>query len=197
METLTIEKPSSEFYYKPEFDEKVLWEGRPDQEVEWPPLLTFFIYKLEYATYLLIGLVFLFIAKLWLLLVISIVVLFYLTIGNHLERKFKVQHTYYFVSNRRIMFRTWRLFEGNRINILRYDDFDAVQYTLSEKTGANTGTIYLMTGKDIGFWTYDLMSGEKRSNPSLERIPDAGVVAEMIKKQKTLDLQEKYNLTHD
>ncbi len=92
----------------------------------------------------------------------------------------EIKRSVYVVTNRRIILKLNRYFR-EKVHILRYDDFQKATFVM-EYGGSDFGTLYLMTGKDVGFWTYDIVSGEKRHHPTMECVPGTEKLALEIEK---------------
>lgn len=90
----------------------------------------------------------------------------------------KTKRSVYVVTNKRIVLHIWRNFVG-KTHILRYDDFQKT-LPVEDETDPKNGTVYLLTGKDVGFWTYKIESDERSQHPSIESIRNATEVGQQI-----------------
>ena len=165
--------------------EKILWEGSPTLPTEHnlsrnDAKVSSWIGRM--ARYLISGLLFL-IASIFfggiimkIFLAVGIVVAFLPDILRGMQRK----KTKYIISNRRIIFQLWKL------GTLKYYSipFTEIKNAIVALETQRDGVIFLAVNNPnrISFDTYNLHSGERRHQPTLEMIHDVKDIAKIIQK---------------
>jgi hypothetical protein len=177
----------------PELNEEILWTGQPSARPEFPGgFLTLFddfnpwiLYYAVLAFQFAYGIETL---KVW-PFITSILMIIAFQIVPYIFEYQRITRTLYVVTNRRIVFRFWRLFQ-EKVHILRYNDFQSTTFVV-DQPAVNKGTVYLMTGKEVGFWTYDMESGERRHHPTLESVRDPEALRKKIEQIRLAHLPEQ------
>ena len=170
----------------PEKGEEIIWSGRPNLRARFPGNLLADFETLRIRLWALYySFIFLFIhhgldtRQIWPFVCVFATIMGIQVVPYVLDY-LRINHTFYVVTNTRILLRPWRLFEKKN-HILRYDDFQKTNVVIEDPITTD-GTIYLMTGKDVGFWTYEIETGQRRHHPTLERVKNAEALAKMIEK---------------
>jgi hypothetical protein len=110
------------------------------------------------------------------------------------------KRTHYIITNQRIVFVTWRWATGTTVREMKYNDLTDVQLIWYNETSKRLwrevqttrwNHIVLLTGKDVGFWTYDLLTEERRFHPTLERLKHAEKAFEKIQHQKNAQINSQ------
>lgn len=177
----------------PETGEEIVWVGQPAIEPSVPGNLAYVIEGYSpWLTYYL-GQALLFIYglesnKFW-LFAFNVIAFLIFQILPYVNQYQKTKRSVYVVTNKRIVLHIWRNFVG-KTHILRYDDFQKT-LPVEDETDPNNGTVYLMTGKDVGFWTYKIESDERSQHPSIESIRNASEVGRQIEQLRLQSISKK------
>lgn len=177
----------------PETGEEIVWVGQPAIEPSFPgALYVLFEDSTPWIAYY-VAQAFIFIyglesSKFWLfsLNILTFLVFQLLPFVNQYQ---KTKRSVYVVTNKRIVLHIWRNFVG-KTHILRFDDFQKT-LPVEDETDPNNGTVYLMTGKDVGFWTYKIESDERSQHPSIESIRNASEVGRQIEQLRLQSAMKK------
>lgn len=165
----------------PELGEVIIWTGSPNLSTPIPGITTvddFLNLWLGYYCALIASVVHGFTHKQYWFVIVPVLVLGLFQVLPAIISYHKIHRTQYIVTNKRIIFNLWSVFNP-KVHWLRYDDFQKTNL-LMNNFDATTGTIYLMTGKEVGFWTYDFDGGERRHHPSLEYVQQPVEVSKKI-----------------
>lgn len=166
----------------PEMGEEIVWVGRPAIEPSLNGNLFEVIGETSPWVIYYAGQAFIFLYglqsnEIWLFAInfIGFLIVQILPFVNQYQ---KINRSVYVVTNKRIVLHLWRNFVG-KTHVLRYDDFQGT-LAVEDETDPNNGTVYLTTVKDVGFWTYNIESDEKRQHPTIESIQNVTRVGEQI-----------------
>lgn len=158
----------------PEKDEAILWAGQPNLSSHFPGVSGLgFLNRFWISYYVGIFWAFRYSLKTYdpLPALLAILAVILLQVLPFLLQYYTIRHTSYVVTNKRIVLSLCRFFIL-KTHVLRYGDFQKSTFVMNSE-GTNTGTVYLMTGKDVGFWTYEMTGGERRHHPTLEGVDGA------------------------
>ncbi len=182
----------------PEMEEDILWFGQPSLKPLIPGINAGSLDRFWLIYY---GGIFICFRNSWAFGIIwpvflAIGAIFFIQVLPFLISYFKISRTAYVVTNKRIVLKIWRFFV-EKTYILRYDDFQRSTCVM-HYPNTDSGTVYLMTGKDPGFWTHDIQTGERRQHPTLECVKGAEALALQIEKirveqLKSADSKPKYS----
>lgn len=175
----------------PELNEEIIWTGHPGARPIFPGgfLTLFDDFNPWYVYYGIQGLLLAYgieSLKIWPFATTIILILAFQFIPYVIQYQ-RITRTLYVVTNRRIIFRFWRFFNEN-VHILRYNDFQSTAFVV-EQPAFNKGTVYLMTGKEVGFWTYEMESGDRRHHPTFECVHDPEAIVKKIEHIRVSHLQ--------
>ena len=172
-------------------DEMAIWEGQPRFKTKFFEVflgdrkaltliasffgfLVFLYFSFIFLIPLLMGILFSnFIIK------IIALVIFLLILSPRILSLVKRKKTAYFITNRQIIFQLWQRGKKRIYHI----PFSAIHDLVVQEEGKNYGVIFLAIKNPQGlqFDTYNLRSGERRHQPTLEMVENVGEVAEFIR----------------
>lgn len=165
--------------------EKIIWEGQPQKSLDFSlsrndamvsswieRLLIIGIFGIFGFFSLIIGLSVGIYMKSYIML--AILVSFIPEVLRILQRK----RTRYLITNQRIFFQLWRNFK-TEFHSIQFDEIKNVVYVLETK---KDGVIFLGVKRPyrIPFDTYNLFSGERRHQPTLEMVENVEEVTRYI-----------------
>lgn len=161
----------------PESEEYVVWTGQPKHYIPFPGSIDRYgrglnRFWMAYYVCLFLALKESFLTGRFIPGIMALLAILLIQVLPFYLKYYAVKRTLYVVTNQRIVLHIWDDF-SEKTHVLRYDDFQRATFAMGVRPGTNWGTVYLMTGKDIGFWTHEILSGERRHHPTLECVENA------------------------